>query len=75
MKRPRRSNAEARGHQRRSVGRPSLAPVCLGDLVVAAFDEGALHSSDRREISYWAMKEIARVLLGTPATTSSPLGP
>jgi hypothetical protein len=47
-----------------------LKPVCLGDLVVAAFDEAAFYSTDPREISRWATKKIARVLLGTRRTTA-----
>lgn len=73
MKRPSRNNAALCDHERLGVGRPSLEPVSLGDLVVAAFDEAALHSSDRSEISRWATKEIARVLLGTHGTSRSPV--
>jgi hypothetical protein len=46
--------------------------VQLGELIAAAFDEAARHSSDPREVSRMATRAVSGMLRRARATSTSP---
>ena len=49
--------------------------VRLGDLVVAVFDEAALHSSDPKEVSRLAIQTVRHLLQSAQRTLAPPPPP